>query len=170
MIVFKLAGAGAILIASYMTARNLHSNMKDREKELEEIIFMFEEMKNNSFNNNDISALIEESIQKTNFKTKQIFKKFVLLMHENKYTDCFEAWENAKDMMTPLSKEDTAALDSFFKKSNDSTVSSFIEKTDEVIKRLADNLREIKENADKNKKIYYNSCICIGILTVILLI
>lgn len=167
----KIAGAVLILISSCLASYHLTKDMKDRKIELEQLKKMFEKMRVDALNNmNDISDCMQVSISELDFKTKPRFQNLLDKLKNAQYTNLFEPWQSTKTDMSPLKPKDEEIIDSFFKDTQGFSVSTFVEKAEQTEEKIAQNLENINENYEKNKKLYYNICVCTGILTIILLI
>lgn len=169
--ILKIAGASLVLASSYLAGNTLVKQIIQRKKELETIQLLFEKMKEKALNNmNDISECIIDSIGDLHFKCKNRFENLAKKLKNNQYTDFSQAWEDTKCDMTPLKSDDIVILDNFFTQTDSTALGMYIGRIEETLKKIEENLNAINESLEKNKKMYYNICICTGLLTVILLI
>lgn len=163
--------AGCIIfLSALLCADNLYKSIILREKELVELRLFFESVKNSVVSYKDIAECIRGNLSSFTFTTKKYFEMFCDKLYQKPCSDYYAVWCEVKNNMFPLIDDDEKILDEFFRKSCEISVLTATEKVDDLIKSLECNIDSISHNKLKNRKLYYNTGICIGLLTVILLI
>lgn len=169
--ILKTAGAILILISSCLIGKIITNESTKRLKELNVIRLFLVRMKELAKDGElNIADCIEVSVEKFDFKTKGRFVEFLRRIKYDNYTDFEDAWKSTNTDMKPLAEKDEIIFGNFVKLIDGHDINSFVSAIESAIEDISKIINELTNDEKKNRKLYYNLCICAGIFTVILLI
>ena len=166
----KATGAIIIGISSFFAGKTLYEEERKRVSELKKTVLFFQKLKEYTSDNYNISEAIEKSAQNTDFCIKKSAICFADNISKDKNAEFKDIWNISKGEIYPLKKEDMQVIEMFFTSGKRHTEFQVINEADNILQSLNSIIEKAEKDLPDRKKLYINSSVCIGILTVIMLI